>query len=199
MTFPERPRAEGWPTYSPAVIPTRTDAELLAAHRVGDVTAFAELVGRHADRMWGVAVRTLDDVHEAADAVQEALLAAHRSAHLYRGDASVRTWLHRILVNTCIDRIRHERVRPTVPWPVRDIATPVDATGELTTRMVVEDALCELSVDQRVAIVLVDVHGFGVGEVAQILDVPAGTVKSRCARGRTRLAAMLGHLREEVP
>lgn len=180
------------------MIPTRTDAELLTAHRTGDTTAFAELVGRHADRMWGVAVRTLDDVDNAADAVQEALLAAHRSAHRYRGDASVRTWLHRILVNTCIDRLRRDRVRRTVPWPTGDVAGPVDAAGELATRMVVEDALAALPIGQRMAIVLVDVQGFGVAEAAQILDVPAGTVKSRCARGRTRLAGLLGHLREEA-
>ncbi|MDN5930825.1 MAG: RNA polymerase sigma factor SigM [Pseudonocardia sp.] len=178
---------------------TRTDAELLAAHRDGHPTAFAELVGRHVDRMWGVAVQTLDDRDSADDAVQEALLAAHRNAHRFRGDASVRTWLHRILVNTCIDRIRREMVRRTVPWPAHDVpARRADPATELATRMVVEDALAELPTEQRLAIVLVDVQGFAVSEVAQILDVPVGTVKSRCARGRTRLAGLLGHLREEA-
>lgn len=177
----------------------RTDAELLAAHREGHPTAFAELVGRHVDRMWGVAVQTLDDRDAADDAVQEALLAAHRNAHRFRGDASVRTWLHRILVNTCIDRIRRETVRRTVPWPVHDVpARRADPATELATRMAVEDALAELPTEQRLAIVLVDVQGFAVSEVAQILDVPVGTVKSRCARGRTRLAGRLGHLREEA-
>ena len=181
------------------MIPTRTDAELIAAHRTGDATAFAELVGRHADRMWGVAVRTLGDVDDAADAVQDALLAAHRAAHGFRGDSSVRTWLHRILVNSCIDRIRRERARPAAsPWPRGDIPSRRDAAGELDTRLLVEDALAELPAHQRVAIVLVDVQGFGMHEVAQILDLPVGTVKSRCARGRTRLAALLGHLRQEV-
>jgi RNA polymerase sigma-70 factor (ECF subfamily) len=110
----------------------------------------------------------------------------------------VRTWLHRILVNTCIDRIRHERARPAAgPWPRGDVPGRRDAAGELDTRLAVEDALAELPVHQRVAVVLVDVQGFGVCEVAQILGVPVGTVKSRCARGRTRLAGLLGHLREE--
>lgn len=180
------------------MIPSRTDEELLAAHRDGDTGAFAELAGRHTDRMWGVAVRTLHDHGEAADAVQEALLAAHRSAARFRGEASVRTWLHRILVNTCIDRLRDARRRPTVPWPDHEVAAPRPDPGtELATRMAVSDALAALPDFQRVAIVLVDVQGFGVAEVARILDVPVGTVKSRCARGRTRLAALLGHLREE--
>ncbi|MDN5747108.1 MAG: RNA polymerase sigma factor SigM [Pseudonocardia sp.] len=180
------------------MIPTRTDEELLAAHRAGDDGAFAELAGRHADRMWGVAVRTLHDQDEAADAVQETLLAAHRAADRFRGDASVRTWLHRILVNTCMDRLRDARRRPTVPWPDHEMpAVRPDAVAELATRMAVSDALATLPDFQRVAIVLVDVQGFGVAEVARILDVPVGTVKSRCARGRTRLAVLLGHLRGE--
>jgi len=181
------------------VTTARTDTELLSAHRNGDPFAFAELVGRHTHRMWGVVVQTLNDQDDAADAVQEALLSAHRNAHRFRGDASVRTWLHRILVNTCIDRIRHDRLRRTVPWPTHDVpARRPDPATELATRMAVQDALACLADDQRMAIVLVDVQGFAVSEAAQILDVPVGTVKSRCARGRTRLAGLLGHLREEA-
>lgn len=180
------------------MLPTRTDEELLAAHRHGDAAAFPELVGRHTDRMWGVAVRTLRDEYEAADAVQEALLAALRAADRYRGDASVRTWLSRIVVNTCLDRLRLARRRPTVPWPEHDVpCRHPDAVAAMATRMAVEDALALLPVEQRLAVVLVDVQGFAVAEAAQVLDVPAGTVKSRCARGRTRLARLLGHLREE--
>ncbi len=178
-----------------------TDAELLAAHRAGDRTAFAELAGRHTDRMWGTAVQTLRDPHEAADAVQDALLAAHRGAHRFRGDASVRTWLHRILVNQCVDRIRRAAARPvTTPWPEHDLpARGPDPAAELATRLAVSDALAALPVEQRVAVVLVDVQGWSVAEAADILEIPPGTVKSRCARGRARLAGLLGHLREEAP
>jgi RNA polymerase sigma-70 factor (ECF subfamily) len=180
------------------VLDVPTDAELLAAHRAGDRTAFAELAGRHTDRMWGTAVQTLRDPHEAADAVQEALLAAHRNADRFRGEASVRTWLHRILVNHCLDRLRHSRIRRTAPWPEHDLpARGPDPVTELATRLAVQDALAELPDEQRVAIVLVDVQGYPVAEAAEILDVPVGTVKSRCARGRGRLAVLLGHLREE--
>lgn len=170
------------------------DAQLLAAHRAGDPHAFGVLAERHFDRLWGVALRTLGHPDDAADAVQEALVAALRRADSYRGEASVSTWLCRIVVNGCIDRLR--RARPTVPLP--DHAQPrPDPAGAVTTRLAVDAALLTLPPEQRVAIVLVDVQGWPVAEVAQLLEVPVGTVKSRCARGRSRLAALLGHLRED--
>jgi RNA polymerase sigma-70 factor (ECF subfamily) len=177
-----------------------TDAELLAAHRAGDPEAFGQLVGRYRGTLWAIAVHVLGDPHDAADAVQEALLAAYRRAATFRGDASVRTWLGRVVVNACIDRIRHERVRRTVPWPDRDVPSRrSDPAVELATRLAVDAALMMLPVAQRVAVVLVDVEGYPVTEVAAMLGVPPGTVKSRCARGRARLAELLGHLREDEP
>jgi RNA polymerase sigma-70 factor, ECF subfamily len=176
---------------------TLADAELLAAHRAGDPEAFGQLVGRYTGALWAIALHVLGDSHDAADAVQEALLAAYRRAATFRGEASVRAWLGRIVVNACIDRIRHERVRRTVPWPQRDVpARRSDPAVELVTRLAVDEALALLPVPQRVAVVLVDVQGFPVTEVAAMLGVPPGTVKSRCARGRARLAELLGHLRE---
>lgn len=175
-----------------------SDAELIAAHRAGDREAFGRLVDRHAHQMWGVAVRMLGDPEDAADAVQDALVASYRRAGTYRGEASVRTWLYRILVNTCIDRLRHERSRPTVPWPSREVPSRgPDQAAELATRMAVTDALALLPPEQRVAVVLVDVQGWPLLEVANVLGVPLGTVKSRCSRGRARLAQLLGYLREE--
>jgi RNA polymerase sigma-70 factor (ECF subfamily) len=176
-----------------------TDAELLAAHRVGDPGAFGVLAGRHSRELWGLALRTLGDPDDAADAVQEALVSAYRRAATFRGEASVRTWLRRIVVNACIDRIRHERVRRTVPWPERDLAArKPDPAVELATRLAVDEALAMLPIGQRLAVVLVDVQGYPVAEAAAILQVPTGTVKSRCARGRARLAVLLGYLREET-
>lgn len=180
--------------------PDRSDAELLAAHRAGDPRAFGDLVERHSARLWGTAVRALRDVDDAADAVQEALVAAYRGAGAFRGDCAVGTWLHRIVVNACIDRIRRERVRSTVPWPDHDPpARRGDHATELATRIDVGSALATLPAEQRIAVVLVDVQGAPVAEAAALLSVPVGTVKSRCARGRARLATLLGHLREETP
>lgn len=178
-------------------LPARSDAELLAAHRAGDRAAFGELAGRYTERLWGVAVRTLRHPDDAADAVQEALLAAYRCAGGYRGDASVHTWLHRIVVNTCLDRLRYESRRGTVPLgPEVHVRRP-DVGTEVITRLAVDDALAALPVEQRIAVVLVEVQGWPVADAAEILEVPVGTVKSRCSRGRLRLAGLLGHLREE--
>jgi len=178
----------------PGVRDPRDDAALLRAHTAGDAGAFAELVRRHRDRLWAVAVRTIGDREEAADALQDALLSAYRAADRFRGDAAVTTWLHRIVVNSCLDRMRRRQSRPTVPLPEveRTPAPPVDRD----TAIVVRAALAQLPVDQRAALVLVDLQGYPVAEAAQILDVAEGTVKSRCARGRAKLALLLGHLQE---
>jgi RNA polymerase sigma-70 factor (ECF subfamily) len=169
-----------------------TDAALLRAHVHGDAYAFDTLVRRHSDRLWAVALRTLGDREEAADAVQDALISAFRSAERFRGDSAVTTWLHRIVVNACLDRIRRRQARPTVELPATDLpGPPIDPD----TALDVQAALQRLPDDQRMAIVLVDMEGFSVADAADALGVPIGTVKSRCARGRARLAVMLGYLR----
>jgi RNA polymerase sigma-70 factor, ECF subfamily len=177
------------------------DAALVRAHVAGDRDAFAELVRRHRDRLWAVALRTLGDREEAADAVQDALVSAYRSAERFRGDSAVTTWLHRIVVNACLDRVRRRQARPTVPLPehevgmtaVRGAATPYDSDTVLT----VQAALAQLPAEQRVALVLLDMQGYSVSEIARMLGVAEGTIKSRCARGRARLAVLLGHLRRD--
>jgi RNA polymerase sigma-70 factor (ECF subfamily) len=176
------------------------DRDLLAAHVAGDPDAFGQLVRRHQDRLWAVAMRTLGDRDEAADAVQDALLSAYRSAASYRGEARVTTWLHRVVVNACLDRVRRNKVRQTVPMPDDGgPADPRDRLGERETAAEVEAALAALPTEQRAALVLVDVHGLPVDEAADLLGIPSGTVKSRCARGRARLAVQLGHLRNLPP
>lgn len=172
------------------------DRALLDAHLGGDRDAFDELVRRHRDRLWAVALRTLGQREDAADALQDALLSIYRSAGTFRGDARVTTWLHRVVVNACLDRIRRNAVRATVPLPEGD--GPADRSDPLTDRetaLDIEAALATLPPEQRAALVLVDVQGLPVDEAAAVLDVPVGTVKSRCARGRARLALQLGHLR----
>jgi RNA polymerase sigma-70 factor, ECF subfamily len=179
-----------------------SDADLLRAHVDGDPQAFADLVRRHRDRLWAVALRTVGDREEAADAVQDALLSAHRNAARFRGDSAVTTWLHRIVVNACLDRIRRRQAHPTVPLldgtrsddrPGR--AEPAAPVPDHDTALLVREALAALPVDQRTAIVLVDVQGYPVAEAAEMLGVAEGTIKSRCARGRARMALTLGHLR----
>lgn len=178
--------------------PQASDADLIRAHAAGDPDAFSELVRRHRDRMWAVALRTLRDKEEAADALQEAFVSAYRAAAGFRAESAVSTWLHRIVVNACLDRIRRRQAKPTVPLAESGPAEPAvvrDVMAERETTLVVREALDELPVEQRLPIVLVDVEGYSVAEAAKLLAIAEGTVKSRCARGRTRLAKVLGHLR----
>jgi RNA polymerase sigma-70 factor (ECF subfamily) len=182
------------------------DAELLRRHVAGDPAAFTELFRAHADRLWSVAYRLLRDPEDAADAVQEAMLSAHRRAGSFRGEAAVGTWLHRITVNAALDRLRRQAARPaTAPLPTgpdgveREPADPRDAHAEGELRLDVDAALAKLPVALRAAVVLVDVEGLPVAQAAQLLGVPVGTVKSRAARARERLARELGHLRPGNP
>ncbi len=183
----------------PAAEADARDRWLLAAHVDGDPHAFDELVRRHRQRLWAVALRTLGDPEEAADAVQDACLSAFRSAASYRGQARVTTWLHRIVVNACLDRLRRRAIRPTAPLPEQVPADPRDRLAERETEIDVQRALAQLPDDQRLALVLVDLQGLPVDEVARLLGVPSGTVKSRCSRARARLAVSLGHLRNAGP
>lgn len=172
-----------------------TDRELMARHVAGDHEAFGEIFRRHRDRMWAVALRTLGNPDDAADAVQDATISAFRRADSYRGDAAVTTWLHRIVVNACLDRVRRETVRSADPLPEDDrsahLATRRDEIAERDTRLDVTAALGTLPVEQRAALVLVDMAGFSVQDAADILEVAPGTIKSRCARGRARLLPLV--------
>ncbi len=169
----------------------RDDRTLVADHVAGDPTAFTALVARHRDRLWAVAVRTLGDREEAADALQDALISAFRNAGSYRGEAAVTTWMHRVVVNACLDRVRRRQARPTVPLGESEVAVRRDEHAATEVRLDVRAALATLPAAQRAAIVLVDMEDMSVAEAAQVLGVAEGTVKSRCSRGRAALAALL--------
>jgi len=181
-----------------------TDVELLAAHVAGDTDAFGRLFARHRDRLWAVALRTMGNPHDAADGLQDGLVAAYRRAETFRGDAAVTTWLHRVVVNACLDRLRAAKVRRAEPLPDDDeeqrdrgstrtaaADDPEEAAIRGDRRRALLAALATLPPEQRAALVLVDMEGHSVAEAAQMLDCAEGTVKSRCARGRERLATLL--------
>lgn len=194
----------------------RTDSELVQAHVEGDPEAFGELFARHRDRLWAVALRTMGNPDDAADGLQDGLISAFRRAGTFRGEAQVTTWLHRVIVNACLDRLRSQKVRAADSLPDDldeyagrgSLATaaagpgaagPAEAAEAAEARRTVLAALDTLPVEQRAALVLVDMEGYPVAEVAAMLDCPVGTVKSRCSRGRARLAVLLGTLRAPEP
>jgi RNA polymerase sigma-70 factor, ECF subfamily len=185
------PGADGqWPS----------DSELLRRHVAGDSDAFGELFRRHRDRLWAVALRTVGDPEEAADALQDAMVSAFRRAADFRGDSAVTTWLHRIVVNAALDRLRRRAVRPVVSAGDEQafealVAQDSDPARAADTRLDVDSALRTLPPQQRAALVVVDMLGFSVADAAVILDTSPGTVKSRCARARARLVPYLAHLR----
>src|SRR5690242_505027 len=178
------------------------DRELLRRHVAGDADAFGELFRRHRDRLWAVALRTVCDPDEAADALQDAMISAFRRAADFRGESAVTTWLHRIVVNACLDRLRRRAARPAASG-MDEQALDVLAQGsglaapgvDKDTTLDVLAALRTLGPEQRAALVLVDMLGYPVADTAEILGISAGTVKSRCARGRARLLPLLAHLR----
>lgn len=182
----------------------RSDEELLRAHVAGDPTAFGHLIRRHEGRLWAVALRTVRNGEDAADVLQEAMVSAFRRAEGFRGDAAVLTWLYRIVVNAGLDRLRRNKVRRTEPLPEDlDRAPSLATTGTADDAILrhelhadISAALGRINADQRAAIVLVDMDGYSVEDAARILGCAVGTVKSRCSRGRAKLAPFLAHLKE---
>ena len=169
----------------------RSDAELLAAHIAGDRYAFEELFYRHHRQLYRLARITSRNPEDAADALQDAMLKAHCKAPAFRHDSAVSSWLHRIVVNACLDRLRRNKVRPTEALPASEVCPVGDPAPHVDTAIVVERALMRLPVEQRAAVVAVDMQGYSVAETARMLGVPEGTVKSRCSRARARLAQTL--------
>jgi RNA polymerase sigma-70 factor, ECF subfamily len=186
-------------------LPDLTDAELLQRHLDGDAEAFGQLFLRHRDRLWAVALRTLCDPEEAADALQEAMISAFRRAGDFRGDSAVTTWLHRIVVNASLDRVRRRTAHAAASMGDEGaldllasqgrVPATTDPASIRDTALDVEAALQMIPAEQRAALVLVDMLGYSVADAAAVLEISAGTVKSRCARGRARLLPHLEHLR----
>jgi len=191
----------------------RDDPTLLAAHVAGDPDAFGVLFARHRDRLWGVALRTMGNPEDAADALQDGMISAFRRAESFRGEAQVTTWLHRIIVNACLDRLRSQRIRAAAALPddldeyagrgslstADQSPDPEDAALQAERREAVLAALAALPLEQRAALILVDMEGYPVADVAEMLDCAVGTIKSRCSRGRARLAGVLGLLVDQPP
>jgi RNA polymerase sigma-70 factor (ECF subfamily) len=168
-----------------------TDAELIDRFRGGDQDAFTELVTRHERRVYNLAYRMLGRAEDARDAAQDAFLSCYRHLASFRGEAAFTTWLHRITVNACYDSLRR---RPPDPAPLSEVPEPSparDHADQAAAAVDVQRALGRVPVEFRAALVLHDIQGLPYEEVAEALEVPIGTIKSRIHRGRLALARAL--------
>jgi RNA polymerase sigma-70 factor (ECF subfamily) len=176
---------------SRAPAPDPPDAELIERFRRGDGDAFSMLVARHEGRVHSIAYRMLGRSEEARDAAQDAFLSCFRHLDKFRGDAAFGTWLYRITVNACHDILRKRHPEPRteeeglVPPPSPDHADQAVATVD------VQRALLLVPLEFRAVLVMHDGHGLPYEEIAQTLEIPLGTVKSRLHRGRVALGRVL--------
>jgi RNA polymerase sigma-70 factor (ECF subfamily) len=176
----------------------RDDRELVAAARAGDRPAVDELLRRHYDRIYAICRRLAGNDADALDATQEALLAVVRGLPRFDGRAAFTTWCYRVATNACLDELRRRARRPRLALPDDDDGGGLVAGGEpplaeaVSTRLDVDAALAALPEDFRAPIVLRDLCQLDYAEIAEILGIPPGTVRSRIARGRAALRVTLG-------
>ncbi|MEO8482113.1 MAG: sigma-70 family RNA polymerase sigma factor [Acidobacteriota bacterium] len=182
---------------------TRTDEELVASATAGDLDSFNQLVVRWERPIYALAYRTLGRDEDARDVVQEAFLRAYRGLKGFKGQAKFSSWLYRITLNLCRDWMRRERRAPIVTLPegvdpiemADDRASPAESVEDLVARRemsaAVARAMAELPEEQRAAIMLKEYHGLTFQEIADMLNCPLSTVKTRLYQGLSVLRRRL--------
>lgn len=175
------------------------EQRLVTAAQTGDRRAIERLLRIHQPKVHAVCRRITGNDTDALDATQEALIAIVRGLPRFDGRAKFSTWAYRIATNACLDELRRRKRRPVVGLPehdgaaidLADPATP-DPGDTIGDRDEIDAALGGLAPDFRVAVVLRDICQLDYAEIAEVLEIPAGTVRSRIARGRGQLADRLG-------
>jgi RNA polymerase sigma-70 factor, ECF subfamily len=176
----------------------RDDGTLVAAAQAGDRGALDELLRRHYDRVHAVCRRIAGPTRDADDATQEAMIGIVRGISRFDGRSAFSTWIYRIATNAALDELRRRRRRPALHVVADEAPEVADPLAErrldgVVERLSIDDALAALPDDFRAAVVLRDVGDLDYAEIAEVLGVPVGTVKSRIARGRGQLADVLGN------
>ena len=172
-----------------------SDEALAAAANAGDRGALEVLLARHLDRVHAICRRVTGHPEDALDATQEALIALTRGLHRYDGRSLFTTWLYRVATNAALDELRRKKRRPE-PAELSDDRPMAGTVGGgvesvVAARLDVDAALAGLSPEFRAAVVLRDLCDLDYAEIAEVLDVPIGTVRSRIARGRAAIADQL--------
>jgi len=175
------------------VVPT--DIDLVTRIKNGDTSAFEPIVGRYRDRIFTLCRYMLYDKEDVQDAAQEVFLKVYRSLERYSPDSSFYTWLYRIAVNVCIDY--NKKLRPALlDAEFLDAVPSLDPSPEhlyesKETGRVIEEALNRLPDNLKMAIILKEIDGFSYEEIAEVLNISIGTVKSRISRAREKLRWLL--------
>ncbi len=167
-----------------------SDEELASRAATGERDHLEVLLGRHFNAIHGICHRVLSNNEDALDATQEALIAISRSISRFDGKARFTTWMYRVATNAAIDEARKRNRRP-VPVDELPVISNKDPVDGLANQIIVDAALGQLPPEYRAAVVLRDLIGCDYAEIAEILEIPPGTVRSRIARGRAALADLL--------
>ncbi len=192
---------------------TTSDEALIQRVLDGDVLAFEELVERYQQKVFNIAYRMSGNHEDALDLSQESFLRAYRALPRFKGQSAFSTWLFRIVNNTCIDALRKRKRQPLVvlstdssieteegeyqiEFPAPESETPEEQAlrGELHEQ--VQLALSRLSEEHRLALVLRDIEGYSYEEIAEMLDINIGTVKSRINRARLAMREEIGPMEQ---
>ena len=166
----------------------------------GDAAAFNRLMEQHERRMYAVALRMCGNREDAQDCLQEAMLRVYRAIGGFKGQSSFSTWVYRITMNTCLDELRRKKNRQSASldnllemgWsPTDDSNAPEKQAMRSELRRNLNRAIQELPEEMRAAVVLRDIQGFSYDEIARMLEINVGTIKSRISRGREKLREKL--------
>ena len=179
-----------------------TDKQLVAKVQKGDSRAFDLLVMKYQHKIMGLISRYVHDADEVQDVAQEAFIKAYRALPRFRGDSAFYTWLYRIAINTAKNHLISRSRRPPgsdvevedaeyfeAGGALRDIETPETALFGAELKAVVEDAIAELPDDLRAAVTLREFDGLSYEDIAEVMDCPVGTVRSRIFRAREAIDA----------
>lgn len=178
------------------------DRKLIAECLKGNTAAFGELVRRYQDRLYNTVLRLVDNSDDALDVVQEAFLNAYQSLETFKGDAQFFTWMYRIAMNAAISLKRKRRVVLSIEsgskgdlsiGPVDEsiFGQPGESLEKQEEEAQLQQALQRLSPDHRAVLILKDIEGQKYETIAEIMEIPIGTVRSRLHRARLELRDLM--------
>ena len=188
-------------------MPAPDPLQLIAKFKEGDTAAFEQLVRLYQDRVYSLCRYLLGNAHEAEDAAQDSFIKAYRNLRHFTPDASFYTWLYRITVNTCLDYkkrpffsslfMRSSDDEEFQAWELPDELSPERLYESKQMGLALQRALQKISPKLKVVIVLKEVEGLTYEEIAEVLDISMGTVKSRISRAREELFAAMKKITEQ--